>query len=102
MVFTDGIFDVLTPTDVRLFEFAKNFGKLTVGIYVGDNLLERNRLISSNKFVDDVYLIRGTLVQTLIDLKPQFYLRKNESRGQYSDINEVCSDLDIKMIYLTH
>ena len=92
-VFISGSFNVLHPGHLRIFRFAKECGdKLIVGVFsddisgVGAYVGEELRLegVKSNIWVDEVFLIKGSLEKVIEDLKPDIVVKGKEHELKYN------------------
>jgi len=92
-VFVSGSFNIIHPGHLRLLRFAKNCGnKLTVGVLSDDvagssaHVVEDLRLesIKTLNWVDEAFIIRGSVEQTINDIKPEIIVKGKEHESRFN------------------
>jgi rfaE bifunctional protein kinase chain/domain len=90
-VFVSGLFNVLHPGHVRLFQFARQCGtRLIVGIYsdldAGEASFVEEQLrleaVRSCSLVDEAFILRDGLYETLVERQPSVVVKGREHFGK--------------------
>ena len=107
-VFVSGAFNVLHPGHLRLLKFAKDHGdKLIIGV-LSDKLAGssahvpqqlRFESIKNNKLVDEVILIKESLITTIRKVKPNIIVKGKEHEQKYNEEEQIIKKLKGKLIF---
>ena len=107
-VFVSGSFNVLHPGHLRLIKFAKSHGdKLVVGVLSDKvagkaaHVSEKLRLdsLKNNKLVDEVILIKDSLVKTILKIKPNIIVKGKEHEQKFNEEDEIVKKIRGKLIF---
>lgn len=113
-VLATGVFHILHPDHIRLFEYASIFGDLTVGINTDDYvikksgkilipLVDRVYTIKSLRFVNRVVVFPEPNACELIRrIQPNFFVKGSDYRGIDIPELEVCKEIDCKLLIAPH
>lgn len=107
-VFVSGSFNVLHPGHLRLIKFAKSHGdKLVVGVFSDKiagkaaHVSEKLRLdsLKNNKLVDEVILIKDSLIKTILKIKPNIIVKGKEHEQKFNEEEEIVKKIKGKLIF---
>lgn len=107
-VFVSGSFNVIHPGHQRLLKFAKQCGdRLIVGVYsdkvagLGAHISEDLRLegVQSNNWVDEVILIKDSVVNILKEVKPNIVIKGKEHEVRFNIELEAINDYGGSLIF---
>ena len=108
VVFVSGSFNVLHPGHLRLLRFAKEFGnRLVVAVYsdriagVAAHVPEQLRLegIQSNSWVDEAFLLKDSMSEVLLRIKPDFVVKGKEFELKYNPEQEILEKYGGRLIF---
>jgi len=110
-VLVTGTFNICHKEHIELFEYASNFGKVTVGInndtYVKAKygklaipLMDRAYVIKSCRFVDDVVVFEESEPSSLIKkLSPKYLVKGPDYRDVIIPETSICNELGVEILY---
>lgn len=107
-VFISGNFNIIHPGHIRLFKYAKKMGNyLIVGLrcdqlaknqaYINEKL--RYEGLKNISLIDEVHLLKGSLDQLLLKLKPNFILKGKEYKFKKNYEESICKKINSKLIF---
>ena len=107
-VFVSGNFNVIHPGHQRLLKFAKGLGdKLIVGIlpdkhiegtsFIGEKL--RLEGIQSISFVDEAFILKDSLQNTISKLKPNIIVKGKEHESKFNSELKAAQKYGGKLIF---
>ena len=103
-----GNFNVIHSGHLRILGFAKKIcKKLVVGIFSDKNAghsafvseKERVKNIKSNIFVDEVFIIRGSLEKSIIKIKPDAIVKGIEFKNKFNFEEKILKKINSKLIF---
>lgn len=107
-VFVSGLFNILHPGHLRLLRFAKGCGtKLIVGIESDKNVSNNYQIsedlrlegILSNSLVDEAFIIKKSLEDYLLKLKPDIVVKGKEHELSYNIEQNIISKYGGRLIF---
>jgi len=108
VVFVSGSFNVLHPGHLRLMRFAKEFGDhLVVAVYSdriagnGAHVPEQLRLegIQSNSWVDEAFLMKESISEVLLRIRPDVVVKGKEFELKYNPEQEILEQYGGRLIF---
>lgn len=107
-VFISGNFNILHPGHIRLFKFAKECGDRVIVGVLGDNLLKEKNYLNENdrmesvkyiSVVDEVFLIKKSLRDSLLKIKPNIVIKGKEHENLFNEESEIIKKFKGKLIF---
>lgn len=107
-VFVSGIFNIVHPGHIRLLRFASELGnRLVVGVLsdaiAGDaaTLPELQRLdaLSSLRMVDESFIVKGSVTETIKQLKPNFVVKGREHQHRANEEEAVLRSFGGRLVF---
>lgn len=107
-VFVSGNFNVVHPGHLRLLKFAKDCGKKLIVAVNSDDIAGEGAIISeklrlesinSNILVDQAFILRGSLTEKLLELRPDVVVKGKEYEGKNNIEEEALKAYGGKLIF---